>query len=480
MIDGDSNSTSDVTVSATTDVLAVNPASNKIYVGSVGGTVIDGLTNTPSGTASFTSPVAVVVNPVTGKAYMVDNGNDSVTVIAEQNVNSIPLKANIVPIANNISATLTPTTGFSATSTFSPTSPAPTGLFFQADTWQGTWTQAQSSHGNFVGQTPTLQPGFHILYAFATDGQDATSVNTGRQSAPLVSNVAAYGFLVGPPQASLSTSSLDLGGAPLGVATSAQTVTLSNTGPSALTVTDISMSGANAADFSVTPCSTGGFSIAAGSSCDIAVTLTPSVIGTESATLTITDNSGGVDGAMQTVALSGGGKDFELTAVDTAQTIPPGSTATYNLQLTPGDQFTETVTLACANLPPLSACTVKPSTVTLDGTNPTDVTLDVTTTGPKISSVPSPGRFNPPQGFWLLTATLLGLLALGGISLRSVPVRAARKYLALASLLLLVAFWASCISGRLQGGTPAGTYNISVTATSGSLSHSATVTLTVR
>ena len=196
VIDGDSNSTSDVTVSATTDVLAVNPASNKIYVGSVGGTVIDGPTNTPSGTASFTSPVAVVVNPVTGKAYMVDNGNDSVTVIAEQNVNSIPLKANIVPIANNISATLTPTTGFSATSTFSPTSPAPTGLFFQADTWQGTWTQAQSSHGNFVGQTPTLQPGFHILYAFATDGQDATSVNTGRQSAPLVSNIAAYGFLV--------------------------------------------------------------------------------------------------------------------------------------------------------------------------------------------------------------------------------------------------------------------------------------------
>ena len=41
-----------------------------------------------------------------------------------------------------------------------------------------------------------LQFGVHVLYAYATDGQDATSVSTGEHSDPLVGNIAAYVFLV--------------------------------------------------------------------------------------------------------------------------------------------------------------------------------------------------------------------------------------------------------------------------------------------
>ena len=44
--------------------------------------------------------------------------------------------------------------------------------------------------------TASLQAGFHILYFYPTDGQEATSVNTGAQSAPLIGNIKAYGFLV--------------------------------------------------------------------------------------------------------------------------------------------------------------------------------------------------------------------------------------------------------------------------------------------
>jgi hypothetical protein len=36
----------------------------------------------------------------------------------------------------------------------------------------------------------------HILYAYATDGQEATSTNTGVQSSPLIGNIKAYEFLV--------------------------------------------------------------------------------------------------------------------------------------------------------------------------------------------------------------------------------------------------------------------------------------------
>ena len=48
----------------------------------------------------------------------------------------------------------------------------------------------------------TLSSGVHILYAYATDGQDATSIQAGggasEQSSPLIGNITAYVFLVTP------------------------------------------------------------------------------------------------------------------------------------------------------------------------------------------------------------------------------------------------------------------------------------------
>jgi hypothetical protein len=51
-------------------------------------------------------------------------------------------------------------------------------------------------------------------------------------------------------------------------------------------------------------------------------------------------------------------------------------------------------------------------------------------------------------------------------------------YLPLALLLLSAAIITGCATGT--SGTTAGTYNVAVTATSGSLSHSATIPVTVQ
>ena len=70
---------------------------------------------------------------------------------------------------------------------------------FQIDTWQGPWLAATGIGGNtFNATTPTLQPGVHILYAYAFDGQAATSTNAGAGSSPFVGNIAAYLFVVTP------------------------------------------------------------------------------------------------------------------------------------------------------------------------------------------------------------------------------------------------------------------------------------------
>ena len=83
-----------------------------------------------------------------------------------------------------------------------------------------------------------------------------------------------------------------------------QNTTLTNTGNSALTVNEITISGTNAADFALvssTPC---GASVAAAGTCDIAVTFKPSGAGFRTATLSINDSS---SDSPQQVALSGRG-----------------------------------------------------------------------------------------------------------------------------------------------------------------------------
>src|SRR5207244_6498550 len=72
-----------------------------------------------------------------------------------------------------------------------------------SSTWEGAWTRAQlvasqpplsSSATSFLFRAtlPTLSPGLHILYAYATNRQEASSIQTGGQSSPLIGNIAAH------------------------------------------------------------------------------------------------------------------------------------------------------------------------------------------------------------------------------------------------------------------------------------------------
>ena len=74
----------------------------------------------------------------------------------------------------------------------------PDAVYFQADTWQGQWREATPGNPSYSGTLTSLQPGFHILYAFAGDGQEATSTQA---VSPLTGAIQAYGFLVLPPPA---------------------------------------------------------------------------------------------------------------------------------------------------------------------------------------------------------------------------------------------------------------------------------------
>jgi hypothetical protein len=103
-----------------------------------------------------------------------------------------------------------------------------------------------------------------------------------------------------PPTVSFSPNSLTFSNASVAMTSPVQTVTLTNTGTTALNITGLNVTGANAADFAQN--SNCGNSVAAGTSCTIAVTFTPSAAGTRTATLSIADNA---SGSPQSVILSG-------------------------------------------------------------------------------------------------------------------------------------------------------------------------------
>ena len=106
----------------------------------------------------------------------------------------------------------------------------------------------------------------------------------------------------GAPVVTLSPTSLTFAGQAVGTTSTAQMVTLSNTGGSTLSVSSISLTGTNPGDFAET--NTCGTSVAAGANCTISVTFTPMATGTRTASVSIADNAAG---SPQTVGLTGTG-----------------------------------------------------------------------------------------------------------------------------------------------------------------------------
>jgi subtilase family serine protease len=113
----------------------------------------------------------------------------------------------------------------------------------------------------------------------------------------------------GGPVVSLSPTSLKWAKIAVGTTSAAKKITLSNTGTGTLNITSIAASG----DFAlkavkqtkkVTPCVSGG-TVAAGASCVIDVTFTPTQTGARTGDVTFTDNA---PNSPQQVALSGTGK----------------------------------------------------------------------------------------------------------------------------------------------------------------------------
>jgi hypothetical protein len=169
-------------------------------------------------------------------------------------------------------------------------------------------------------------------------------------------------------------------------------------------------------------------------------------------------------------------QDFSVPATLTDITVTAGQSQSQNFTITPGGAFDGAITFACSGLPSKSSCTFTPSSVTPGG-SPVPVAMKVSTTAATTS-----GAAPAIYGMWLPFGGLGLVLAMGaGTRKRR---RKALGALALFLLLPLLLAITSCGGGgstkQTIPGTPPGTYNLTMRATSGPTSHSSTFKLIVK
>jgi len=191
--------------------------------------------------------------------------------------------------------------------------------------------------------------------------------------------------VTGVAQVQFSPSSLVFPATIINTTSASQTVTMTNNGETALTVTNITATDGFA---ETNTCPSYPFTMAVGGSCSFSVTFSPTTTGVIKGSLTVTDN---VTSGASSVALTGtGDPNFTLISPTASEFVPIGTTTTtFTVSLTAPQSlnFSDTIALGCSS----GSCSFNPANIALNSTTiPTTSTL--TLSGLSASS-PNPSIF---------------------------------------------------------------------------------------
>jgi hypothetical protein len=214
---------------------------------------------------------------------------------------------------------------------------------------------------NCVGGTIAAGGGSCTISVFFTPSE--TSLETGQISitdnaANSPQTISLKGTGVAASTAvTLTPTSLSFGNQTVGTVSDSQTVTITNTGTSILSISKIDTS---SGDYLQTnTCAAVQNLLDVGQSCSVSVSFQPTASGGRNGTLSVYDNA---SGSPQTVALSGiGVAVFTLSSSASTSTILAGSASvTFPITATAPSSFTGNITLGC---PASLTCSFSPATI---------------------------------------------------------------------------------------------------------------------
>ncbi|HUI81674.1 MAG TPA: hypothetical protein VLY24_27310 [Bryobacteraceae bacterium] len=224
-------------------------------------------------------------------------------------------------------------------------------------------------------------------------------------------------------------------------------------------------------------------------------------------TITITGTSGALVHQTSVKLVVKSAPDFSFTASPSSQTVVQGNGTSYTAMVTPSNGFTGSVNLTASGLPAGASVSFSPnpvaggsgtSTMTVNTTQSAQTgTFTITITGtsgalvhqtsmklvvksaPDFSFTASPSSQTVVQGNRTsYTATVTSLNGFNGsvsFSANGLPSGATASF----NPVSVMGTGSSTMTVTTRSTTPAGTYHLTITATSGALNHSANMTLVV-
>ena len=216
-------------------------------------------------------------------------------------------------------------------------------------------------------------------------------------------------------------------------------------------------------------------SLQSGSSSSVAFSVTPTIPGNYSVSATVTDSNNTNTAVTNNAPFSATG--YSMSVLPSSQTVVAGNVAPFTVQVNPSITYGNNVSLSCSSLPVGATCGFTPSTLPFNGPGLLTSALNLTTTARPITTISSLRWRGPFYALWLLFP---GIALVGAAGKR----KRARLlgWMALLTVCALIMILPSCSKAKenpVVSGTPAGTYPITVTATSGTYTQSYCITLTV-